>query len=299
MRVLLRFAVMPWWLLICALLAVSAPGLHAQDLQAVPALTAHVIDSTATLNAAQRQSLDDKLRSFEANHGSQVVVLMVHSTAPEDIAAYANRVASTWKIGRKDIGDGVLLVVAKDDHTVRIEVARTLEGAIPDLMAKRVIDQTMVPRFKQGDFANGLDDGADQLMALIRGEALPAPAVTKAQGGFQWMDLAIFLFFAVTIGGSVARRALGTRMGSLLTGIAAGGLAFVVTQSPLLAVGAAIAAFVLTLLTSLNKYSPQAGSGGYGGFGSGGYGGNSHSGDGGFSSGGGGSFGGGGASGGW
>lgn len=295
----LRWPLVGWCWLLGGVLAFGAWGVQAQNVQAVPALSSHVVDMTATLTEQQQLALDAKLSRFETSHGAQVVVVVVRSTAPEDIAAYANRVASAWKIGRKDIGDGVLLLVAKDDRTLRIEVARTLEGAIPDLMAKRIIDQTIAPRFKQGDFAGGLEKGVEQLMGLIQGEALPAPASARPQGGFQWMDLAVFLFFAVTVGGSMARRALGTRLGSMLTGMAAGGLAFVVTQSLLLAVGAAVAAFVLTLLTSLNKYNPHAGSGGYGGFGSGSSGGSSRSGGGGFSSGGGGSFGGGGASGGW
>ena len=294
-----RWPLVGWRWLIGCVLAFSAWGAHAQGVQAVPALSSHVVDMTATLSEQQQQALDATLARFEASHGAQVVVLMVRSTAPEDIAGYANRVASTWKIGRKDIGDGVLLLVAKDDRALRIEVARTLEGAIPDLMAKRIIDQTIAPRFKQGDFAGGLEGGVEQLMGLIQGEALPAPAATHPQNGFQWMDLAVFLFFAVTVGGSMARRALGTRWGSMLTGAAAGGLAFFVTQSLLLAASAAVAAFVLTLLTSLNKYRPHTGSGGVGDFGSGSGGNSGHSGGGGFSSGGGGSFGGGGASGGW
>ncbi|WP_138513695.1 TPM domain-containing protein [Rhodoferax bucti] len=289
-----------WWCwLLGGVLAFGAWGVHAQSVQAVPALSSHVVDMTATLSEQQQLALDATLSRFETSHGAQVVVLIVRSTAPEDIAVYANRVASAWKIGRKDIGDGVLLLVAKDDRTLRIEVARTLEGAIPDLMAKRIIDQAIAPRFKQSDFAGGLTIGVEQLMGLIRGEALPAPTATRPQGGFQWMDLAVFLFFAVTVGGRMARRALGTRWGSMLTGVAAGGLAFFVTQSLLLAAGAAVAAFVLTLLTSLNKYATHTGSGGYGGFGSGNSSGSGRSGGGGFSSGGGGSFGGGGASGGW
>ena len=277
------------------MLAVSA--LHAQSVQPVPALTSHVIDDTGTLTQAQRQALEDKLTAFETTSGAQLVVLMVRSTAPEDIASYANRIASNWKIGRKDIGDGVLLVIAKDDRTLRIEVARALEGAIPDLMAKRIMDQAITPRFKQNDFAAGLNAGVDQMMALIRGEALPAPVASASNGDFQWMDLFVFLFFAVCVGGSMARRALGTRWGSALTAIFAGGFAFFVTQNALIALGACIAAFVLTLLTSLNKYNPSVSNSG--GFASGNRSGGGYSGSGGFSSGGGGSFGGGGASGGW
>lgn len=283
-------------------LALGAPGLHAQDVLAVPTLSSHVIDTTATLSTTQQQALDNKLIAFEASSGAQLVVLMVPTTAPEDIASYANRVGNAWKIGRKDVGDGLILLIAKDDRKLRIEVAKTLEGAIPDLMAKRVIDQAIAPRLKENDFAGGVDAGLEQLMGLVRGEALPAPAAvrSKPQAGFQWMDLAVFLFFAVAVGGSMARRVLGNKLGSLMTGGIAGGLVMFVTSSITLAGLAAIAALVLTLLSSLNKYNPNRHSASWGSSGgSGGGWGSGSSGGGGFSSGGGGNFGGGGASGGW
>lgn len=288
-----------WVLCLAALLPWSAAWAQL----AVPALSARVIDSTATLTPAQRQQLDDKLAAFEQDRGAQVVLLMVPTTQPEDIASYANRVADTWKIGRRDIGDGLLLIVAKDDRKVRIEVARTLEGAIPDLAAKRIIDGAITPRFKQGDFAGGLDAGVEQIMALITGEALPAPAARPSGNGsdFEWMDLAVFLFIAVPVIGAVARQILGTKLGTLATGIAGGGIAFLVTSSLLIGALAALAAIVFTLIARANA-SMGAGSGrrsgGWGHGSGGGFGGGSRGG-GGFSSGGGGSFGGGGASGGW
>lgn len=281
-------------------LALCVPLLHAQDLQPLPALSSHVIDTTGTLNATQQQALDSKLLAFEAASGAQVVVLMVPTTAPEDIASYANRVGNAWKIGRKDIGDGLILLVAKNDRKLRIEVAKTLEGAIPDLMAKRVIDQAITPRLKEGDFAGGIDAGLEQIMGLIRGEALPAPAAAQSgsQADFQWMDLAVFLFFAVAVGGSMARRVLGNKLGSMVIGGAAGGLVWFVSSSILLAGLAAVVALIFTLLSSLNKYGSSRHSTAWGGTGSdGGW--SSGSGGGGFSSGGGGNFGGGGASGGW
>ena len=281
----------------------SAP-LHAQSLQAVPALTAHVIDTTGTLDAGQKQALEAKLASLEQTKGSQVVVLMVGTTQPEDIASYANRVGNSWKIGRKGVGDGLLLIVAKDDHRVRIEVAKTLEGAIPDLAASQIIDQSITPAFKQGDYAGGLNAGADQIIALINGEPLPAPAARRAAGsgagGFQWTDVAIFLFFAVPIAGSVARSVFGRQLGALLTGGGVGVLALLATSSLLIA---GIAAFVALLFVLLAGFAPALaggrggfGGGGFGGFGGGGFGGG---GGGGFGSGGGGDFGGGGASGSW
>jgi uncharacterized protein len=137
----------------------------AQDLLPVPALTAQVIDQTATLDDAQRTALAAKLADIEQQTGSQIVVLLVPSTAPEDIAAYSQRIADTWKIGRRDIGDGLLIVVAKNDRRVRIEVAKALEGAIPDLAAKRVIDAHITPAFRAGDYAGGLNAAVDQLAA--------------------------------------------------------------------------------------------------------------------------------------
>jgi uncharacterized protein len=291
-RYWLRYGV---WLLACLLLT---PALRAQAVLPVPALSGRVVDVTGTLSAAQVQSLDARLSAFEASSGAQIVVLMVASTQPEDIASFGNRVASAWKIGRKDIGDGLLVIVAKDDRKLRIEVARALEGAIPDLAAKRVIDQAITPRFKQGDFAGGLDAGVEQLMALIRGEAQPAPAqeLPRTHAGFQWMDLAVFLFFGVLVGGNMARRWLGNRLGAAVTGGAAGVVAMVVTASLFVAVVSGIAALLFTLLSSMKPVrmghrggGPWGGSGGGWRSGSGG----------GFSSGGGGSFGGGGASGGW
>ena len=275
---------------------------------AVPTLTAHVMDTTGTLSAPQREQLEAKLAAFEQSRGTQVVVLLVPSTQPEDITSYANRVGNTWKIGRRDIGDGVLLVVALNDRRVRIEVAKTLEGAIPDLAAKRIIDQAITPRFKQGDYAGGLDAAADQLMALIAGEALPAPAPTGAASkashdGFNWMDLGIFMFIAVPVVGAVSKRILGTRLGALATGGVAGLIALTVTASVLIAGLAALAALVFTLVSGVST----VGRGGFGGMGGGGFGGgrlgggfSSHGrGGGGFGSGRGGDFGGGGASGGW
>jgi uncharacterized protein len=271
---------------------------------AVPALTAHVIDTTGTLEAAQIRQLERKLTAFEQSHGSQVVVLMVPTTQPEDIASYTNRVASAWKIGRKDIGDGLLLIVAKEDRRVRIEVARTLEGAIPDLMASRVIDQAITPLFKQGNFAGGVDAGVTQIIALIKGEALPLPAAGGAtEAGFDWMNLAIFMFIAVPVVGGIARSMLGSQLGSLATAGVAGGIAMLVTTSVVVAVLAAMAAFILSLFAGTRHLGDHGGgggdgrSGGFGGGAGGGFGGSR--GGGGFSSGGGGSFGGGGASGGW
>ena len=268
----------------------------------VPALSAHVMDTTATLKPEQIAQLEAKLTAFEQSKGTQIVFLLVPTTEPEDIASYANRVANTWKIGRRQVGDGLLLIVAKNDRKVRIEVAKTLEGAIPDLAAKRIIDQTITPRFKAGDFAGGLDGAAVQLMARVTGEGLPEPAAATSgrAAGFEWTDLAIFAFLAIPVIGAVARSMLGSKLGALATGGVVGGVALLVTSSLLMAGLAGIAALVYALFSSFSpgqalKGGRGSGFGGWhgGSSGSGGFGG------GGFSSGGGGDFGGGGASGDW
>jgi uncharacterized protein len=293
--------------LVLGLLVLVGEGALAQ--QAVPVLTGHVVDTSGTLSAAQREALEAKLSAFEAQRGAQVVMLLINTTQPEDIASYANRVGNSWKIGRKEVGDGLLLVAAMQDHKLRIEVAKSLEGAIPDLEAKRIIDGQITPRFKQGDIAGGLDAGVNRIMALITGEALPAPAPTGrvATGGFDWMQLAVFMFIAVPVVGAVTKKILGQRLGALLTGGVAGGIAMVVTASVVIAVLAGLVALVLALVQTpilgrgrgLGRSQGGWGAGGFGG-GFGGGGGRSGGGfGGGFSSGGGGNFGGGGASGGW
>ncbi|MFC5497169.1 TPM domain-containing protein [Caenimonas terrae] len=285
---------------------------QAQGLLPVPSLTARVIDTTGTLDAIQLKGLDDKLAAFEKEKGTQIAFLLVPTTQPEDIASYANRVANDWKIGRKGVGDGVLLVVAKNDRKVRIEVAKTLEGALPDLAASQIIDDAIKPSFRKDDYAGGLQAAADQLIARIKGEALPAPpaaAPQPAQGsghGFDWMDLAIFLFFAVPIAGAVLRRMLGSKLGALAVGGGVGAIAMAITSSIVVAAVAGIAALLYTLLSSgLSGLGSALGSGRRTGWGGGGFGGGGGGfsggggGGGGFSSGGGGDFGGGGASGSW
>lgn len=289
------------WLVsaVCGGWLLAAPALAQLP---VPTLSAHVMDTTATLKPEQIAQLEAKLTAFEQSKGTQMVFLLVPTTEPEDIASYANRVANTWKVGRKDVGDGLLLIVAKNDRKVRIEIAKTLEGAIPDLAAKRIIDQAITPRFKAGDFAGGLDGAADQLMARVTGEGLPEPpaAGSGQAAGFEWTDFAIFAFFAIPVIGAVARSILGSKLGALATGGVVGGIALLVTSSLLIAGLAGVAALIYALFSSFSigqalKGGLGSGMGGWhgGSGGSGGFGG------GGFSSGGGGDFGGGGASGDW
>ena len=282
---------------------------EAQDLRAIPPLTARVIDTTSTLDAGQTQALNAKLAAFEKARGAQIVILMVPSTLPEDITDYAQRVGDSWKIGRKDVGDGLLLVVAKDERKVRIATTKTLEGAVPDLAARQIIASAITPRFKQGDFAGGLDAAADQIMARITGENLPTPGVNSGtdsnKQGFQWMDMAVFLFFAVPIGARLLSGVLGRKLGALATCGGVGVLAWIFTSSLLLAGAAGLIGLVFALFASLGSLGglgnlgggSRRGGGFGGGFGGGGFGGGG--GSGGFSSGGGGNFGGGGASGNW
>ena len=280
------------------------PSVFAQGIQAVPALTARVIDQTSTLSAAESSALESRLSAFEQETGTQVVVLMVMTTAPEDIASYSNRVANTWKIGRKNVGDGLLLLVAKEDRKIRIEVAKSLEGAVPDLAAKRVIDEAITPHFKQGRFAAGIDAAISQISALIRSESLPAPTADSVASaapsqGFSWTDIGIFLFFAVPVGTAVARTVFGPVFGVLLVGLGTGFLAYLFTRSYLLAAFAGLLGWVWGALSSAGSGpgSSRRSTPWSGGSSSGSWSGSGSSSD--FGSGGGGDFGGGGASGDW
>jgi uncharacterized protein len=297
-------------------LALGGLPARAQDVLPVPALAGRVIDQTGTLDGPQHDALEARLAAFEAQAGSQIVVLIVSTTAPEDVAAYAQRVGDAWKIGRRGVGDGVLLVVAKADRKVRIEVAKSLEGAIPDLAARQIIDRALKPAFVAGDYAGGLNAGVEQLMARIRGEGLPAPAprdTPRGDGGFDLQQLAIFLFVGVPVLGGLLSRMFGRRAGSVLTAGAAGGLSWLLTSSVLLAAGAGVVALIVVGLFGVGTALRASGiggiggigglgglSGGFGGRGGGGFGGGGGGGGGGgFSSGGGGDFGGGGSSGSW
>ncbi len=266
----------------------------------MPTLSARVIDQTATLDATQQADLSAKLESIEQQLGSQIVVLMVPSTMPEDIASYSQRVADTWKIGRRDIGDGLLIVVAKGDRRVRIEVAKALEGAIPDLGAKRIIDTQITPAFRSGNYASGLNAGVDQVAALIRGEALPAPVLpTSGHDGETYKSALVLLFFAIFLVGPVLVRILGRRVGPLAAAAGTTMLGWWLTTSVLFALGGGLSALVLVGLIALGRTQQGWSSSSSSGASSSGWGGSGGGGGGSFSSGGGGDFGGGGASGSW
>jgi len=288
---------------VAALAWIALPAL-AQGLLPVPALTARVIDQTGTLDAAQRSGLETKLAAFEQRKGSQIVVLMVPTTQPEDIASYAQRVGDAWKIGRKDVGDGLLVIVAKDDRKMRIATAKALEGAVPDLAAVRIIDEEMKPRFRNNDFAGGLNAAVDRLIGLVDGEPLPEPSRSSggssSGGDFDWENLAIFLFVGVFVGAPIVRAILGKTLGSVVMGGGIGLVAFFLTTSMVIAVIAGLIALMVSLFSGLAGFGGgRGGGGGWSSGGGGGWGGGSSGGGGGFSSGGGGNFGGGGASGDW
>ncbi len=263
----------------------------------VPPMGPRVTDLTATLTGEQRSALERTLRSFEERKGSQVAVLIVPSTAPETIEQYALRVAEQWKPGRKNVDDGALLVVAKDDRALRIEVGYGLEGALTDAASRRIISEIIVPKFRQGDFYGGIASGVDRILRVIDGEPLPKPEGNRPPGTLEDVPfLSVLLLTAIVLGG-VLDAVLGRLPGSLLTGGAVSVIAWAMGGAILLALIAGIAAFLYTLVRGLGGRGMGGGVYRGGGFGGGGFGGGGFGG-GGFIGGGGG-FGGGGASGSW
>ncbi len=270
---------------------------------AVPPLTGRVVDQTGTLSSGDIASLTQTLKDLETRKGSQVAVLIVPTTGEETIEQYSIRVAEAWKIGRKKIDDGALLVIAKNDRHLRIEVGYGLEGALSDAVAHRIIDEVITPKFKAGDFAGGVSAGVDKIVRVIDGEKLPAPEPAHWQAP-DLVDLANpVVIFAVIMAAGILRGILGRLLGSAATGGIVGVFAWMAVGSIATAVVVGMFAFVAALiLGGLNSGGPYRRGGGYSGGWSGGGGswssGSSSSDSGGFS-GGGGSFGGGGASGSW
>lgn len=304
------------WLLLSAMawVILTLSPAWAQALVPVPPLTARVMDQTGTLAAADVAALEQQLQSFEQQRGTQIVVLVLPSTAPEDIADFTQRLGDAWKIGRREVGDGLLLVVALNDRRLRIAPAKALEGAVPDLAAQRIIDQIITPAFRRGDVAGGLREGLTHLQARIVGEALPLPetgaqgAKTAEDAGVDWLNLAVLLLVALPAVAGVLRRVLGQRFGALASGSVVGVVVWSMTGLLWLGgiaamLGLMSALFMQALPSAAVRRSQGRGRGGdfpgWGGGGSGHSGGWGGSGGGGFSSGGGGDFGGGGASGRW
>lgn len=298
-----RFAA--WWLSLLALLV--SFGALAQDTPvAVPPLTSPVTDLTQTLTPEQRGALENRLRQFEAQQGSQIAVLIVPTTQPESIEQYSIRVADQWKIGREGPDDGIILLVAKNDRAVRIEVGTGLEGALPDVIASRIVSQVIVPRFRQGDFAGGIDEAITRIIAVIEGEPLPEPErrETRQPEGLGGIGNALpVLLMFVFVGSGILRGMLGRVGGAGATAGIAGVLMWLLTSVLAISIGAAVLAFLFALVSGgggfgggrgwTNRRGGWGGGGFGGGFGGGGFGG------GGGWSGGGGGFSGGGASGRW
>jgi uncharacterized protein len=255
---------------------------------AVPPV-ARVTDLTGTLSSAQQRSLSDKLAALETAKGSQLAVLMVPTTQPETVEQYALRVAERWKLGRKGVDDGALLLIAKNDRALRIEVGYGLEGVIPDAIANRVIDEIIVPRFRQGDYAGGVDAGIERLIGLVNGETLPPPRSRSSPSGDPFGSM-IGVLIAALMAGRVLRAVFGRLLAGGIVGVGLGVLAWWVSGTLLIALLLGVLGFGITVAGVAGGGWRSGGFGG--GFGGGSFGG------GGFSGGGGG-FGGGGASGRW
>jgi uncharacterized protein len=273
------------------LLCLAPLGAAALDLFPVPPLKGRVTDLTGTLTAQQSAELERSLRAFEERKGTQIAVLIVPTTRPEAIEPYALRVVEQWKLGRRKVDDGALLLVAKDDRAVRIEVGYGIEGALNDATAARIIAEAITPRFRQGDFHGGITGGLDQIIRVLDGEALPPPARRGPAGadnglGQSWP----VLFIVALVLGGMLRQMLGRVPGALAVGSVLGVIAWFALGTLAVAATAGLIGFFVTLLgIGMGGHGGMHGHGGHrgGGFGGGGF------------SGGGGGFGGGGASGRW
>ncbi len=255
----------------------------------VPPYRQHVTDLTGTLDAQQVRQLEVRLAKFEQEKGAQLAVLIVTTTEPETIEQYGIRVAEAWKLGRKGVDDGAILLWAKDDRTVRIEVGYGLEGALPDAIANRIIDEIIAPYFKRGEFYAGIDAGLSAMMQVVNGEPLPPPKQFGGTGKYDIESLLFVAFGLVVVVGGILRALLGRLPAAVLTGGGLGFLAWITVAPLLVAILVGALAFVFVLFGGMGRgFSGYTG--GWGGFGGGGFGG------GGFGGGGGG-FGGGGATG--
>jgi uncharacterized protein len=289
-----------------ALLAGALVPAAAQSLQPVPELSARVTDATGTLTAAQQAALEQKLAAFEQRKGAQVALLIVPTTEPETIEQYSIRVVDAWKLGREGVDDGVLLLVALQDRTLRIEVGDGLEGVLPDAIARRIIDETIKPLFRQQDIHGGVNAGLDRIMQVVDGEPLPPPDRRWRQPSDRIGGLLPLLIFGAIAGGGMLRALFGRPLGSLATGGVIGAIVWLVSKLVAIAIGAGVLAFLLTLFmgaggSGLRRAGRGGWPGGFGGWG-GGLGGGGFGRGGGFGGGfggGGGGFSGGGASGRW
>ena len=293
--VLLRQMKIQFQKILLAFVLLSTPlFVWGQDVQELPALESHVTDYTSTLTSSEISSLENYLSEFEKVKGSQVAVLIISTTEPEEIESYGIRLAEKWKIGRKNVDDGVILIIAKDDRKLRIEVGYGLEGAIPDIYAKRIIENIILPTFRQGNFYDGIKDGVHAIVSLINKEELPAITsehidTNKAQNNFYSFGIIILIIVGFVLKGLIKNSKVKIAISvifSLVVGLIAGSILFGVLG---------------LIFSGVFLFSNSSGGGSRGGgyYAGGSFGGSSSFGGGGGFSGGGGSFGGGGASGGW
>lgn len=274
----------PWAALRIAFAALLAcVGVAFADVAIPP--VARVTDLTGTLTQAEQTELSQRLAAFEAEKGAQIAVMMVPTTEPETVEQYALRVAEAWQLGRKGVDDGALLVIAKDDRRMRIEVGYGLEGVLPDAIAKRIVAETITPHFRDGDYYGGVRAGVEQMLVVIQGEPLPEPRRRSEGGRNGWDGFAVLLIIPLLIGQAL-RRLFGALPAGLLMGGLAGVVAWLVSGTLLLGAFVGFIVFVL-VLGGIAGHMGGFGGGRHGGFGGGGF------------RGGGGRFGGGGASGGW
>nr|WP_155625040.1 YgcG family protein [Burkholderia vietnamiensis] len=231
---LVVLAVLFWWS--------NAVG---QTAQPVPALSARVTDATGTLSDEQRSTLEQSLKDYEARKGSQIAVLIVPTTQPETIEQYSIRVVEQWKLGRTRVDDGVLLIIAKNDRTLRIEVGYGLEGVLTDATSNRIIEDIIVPRFRQGDFYGGVSAGVDGIMRVVDGEPLPAPRQSPGPGAGSLLPV---LFVLTIVAGGVLRTLFGRLAGAVITGGAVGFVAWLLSGAVLVAIVAGAISLVFTLI---------------------------------------------------
>ena len=288
-RQIMRYPVMIRCINLLSLVLLLALANGALAEIAVPSLKSHVTDLTETLSSMEISRLEQQLTDFEAKKGSQIALLIIPTTQPETIEQYSIQVAEVWKLGRKGIDDGVLLLVAKNDRTLRIETGYGLEGVLPDALARRIIDEIIVPKFRQGHFFGGLQAGVEQIISIIEGETLPE---SEPAGGASLAveNIIPFLFIALVLGRTL-QSMFGRMAGATITGSIAGALTWLISSSIAVALLIAIAIFVISLFEQTGRIIHRGGPG-YrnwpgGGFSGGGF------------RGGGGGFGGGGASGRW
>lgn len=288
-RQIMRYPVMIRCINLLSLVLLLALANGALAEIAIPLLKSHVTDLTETLSSMEISRLEQQLTDFEAKKGSQIALLIIPTTQPETIEQYSIQVAEVWKLGRKGIDDGVLLLVAKNDRTLRIETGYGLEGVLPDALARRIIDEIIVPKFRQGHFFGGLQAGVEQIISIIEGETLPE---SEPAGGASLAveNIIPFLFIALVLGRTL-QSMFGRMAGATITGSIAGALTWLISSSIAVALLIAIAIFVISLFEQTGRIIHRGGPG-YrnwpgGGFSGGGF------------RGGGGGFGGGGASGRW